>query len=224
MQKITTRKFIWGTDQKDSVGWIPKGMPNFDAGAGRQIAHDSIEHFSMKEGIEQEMLAFGAILFIRGLGGYLNLTGSYLSKNRNYGWHLSFDFANFLAESGKDISVPRNTSELDDEYAEEMIDNMVAQAWNNIDDELEACGVEMDVAEVFQRAIGWVRCGFRAAQKRFSDSHPEEVCYMFHQIENEVDDKYMHGEEGDELIVKFSTETLRYEITRKHANPWNEYA
>lgn len=223
MMKMTTRKFVWGIDNnRDVAGWIPSGMPNFDTGTGQTVAHDSIEHFSAQEGIENEMLAFGAMIYIRGEGSYLQLLPPVRHRNRDYwdyGWHLSGDFARFLAESGANIKAPRNSAPVD-ETAEELIASMVRHSASSMDDEMEVHSATFDRQAVIERAVGWIRCGYRAAQKRFGSNSPDEVCYMFHRIETEIDEEHATAEEGDTLIVRFSTETLEHTLTLKPRNYW----
>lgn len=64
--------FEWREDREfGHDGWILKGFPNFNASGGQGIAHDTLEHFKKGDGsLAHEMLAFGAIIFIRGETGW----------------------------------------------------------------------------------------------------------------------------------------------------------
>lgn len=52
-------------------GWRMKDMEHFDPGEGYTVTHDALEHFTKNETtLEQEMMAFGSMIFGRVMGGW----------------------------------------------------------------------------------------------------------------------------------------------------------
>jgi len=86
---MLTRTFEYREDNDGNVGFIPVNAPAmFNAGDGRIVAHDMLEHFTNTTcSWEDELLALGAMIYVRGEYGY------FTSNRCNPEWevHLASD-------------------------------------------------------------------------------------------------------------------------------------
>lgn len=206
---MISRTFIWDDDHEHgTTGWKPKGMPDFNVGTGMTVAHDVLEHFSYTDAsLEGEMMAFGSSLFIRHEGCYWGNKGAY---HTDYHYHVSGEIAMFLQNNGLYIRKPPKTRKLDSELEDELtlVRQRVIKAFPDYDIDIN------EGIEPLDRALDWIRRGYRKAVRRFKGCSPFYVCSLFMDIEREVDTRFKHGEFGDELKISFSPSTLKHKITR----------
>lgn len=209
------RTFTYVTTESDRnaewEGWRMEGMPHFDPSAPLAVAHDSLEHFPKTgvDGLEDEMLAFGAIAFIRVDGGYW-----YTQGDGRYGGHedevLAYDIVRFIAERGwyvapcsrrisgtiKDLTVSRGKFN-------KIVEGEQFDEWD---------GYERQKAwDAYKTCMRWAAVGYAMAKRRWGAHHPEEVCWLFRCIEKDVT-AIKDVDPGDRLEVKFDISTLRYRV------------
>lgn len=86
---MLTRTFEYRQDNDGNVGFVPVNAPTFfNAGDGRLVAHDMLEHFHTTTcSWEDELLALGAMIYVRGEYGY------FTANRHNPQWevHLASD-------------------------------------------------------------------------------------------------------------------------------------
>jgi hypothetical protein len=214
---MPSRTFNFGTDQNGGQGWIMRGMPHFDAVQGLGAAHDTIEHFGLGARLEDELLAFGAILFGRGEGGYWNMRANRTFRT-GYAYQASGDLARFLAEARLEVQPIKPL--LLDEHLEEMLEELPEHVLTSLGDELECWGMEdaseAQILNAIGHAINWIRRGYNKAAKRFTCS-PDFVAVMFDSIERDVD-AIKGAEEGDTLKISFDLDGLNWDV--KHTTPY----
>ena len=207
------RKFVWQECPRYGMhGWIAKGMSGFDAGFGLSVAHDSLEHFSATDtSIEGEMLAFGAILYIRQDGAYWSRE----SRGANeFGPIMEGDLARFLCDVNGNLADPGRTVKLDD-CLEHQLEEVRRRARKTLVSEQRDSGNYFPRDEALCRALGWIRKGYRKAARRYNNNRfpAYHVADMFADIEREVDKLSKHGrEDGDELHVRFSLTRLTTDV------------
>lgn len=199
------------------LGWVLNTMPHFDPATGMGVAHDCLEHLTRRVGFEGEMEAFGVSLWIRGEGGYWQNNSQH---NREWFQNTCGEVAEFLAQADGVCQKPPRAAMLED-WQEEQLQQLKAHALKSWDTEeladrfnLEHV-TEADLTAALENVLGWVRRGFHAADKKYT-AYQYDVCYMFQQIEKEVDD--IQPEEGDTLTVTFSRSNTDWTV--KHKSPY----
>jgi hypothetical protein len=195
------RTFNWNTDHE---GWKPSECPDFDAGSGFMVAHDTLEHFNRNEKFEGELLAFGTTMW---------------SRMSNFGAHQEkqiessgSDLSEFLSDQKYKIREPSpymNRLRLSDE-AEDLLEKFM--------DKTRYFSVNPDMMRfIFSNMAGrpsvdkfddvrfkitpWIRLGFKMAQRRYKD--PNNFLKLFvttQKAVNDQHDQYMPAK-GDTLKV-----------------------
>ncbi len=213
------REFEWGEDEEYGWwGWIPKGFPEFNAGKGMLVAHDVLEHFTDDSGtLEAEIRALGAMVFIRGEGGYFWNKGSIHGPGKN----LGADLAKFYDELSDgmhscydEFSMPPRTCRLDTEgdyIIEEALEEAkklfrLEQEYNRNDNPIDL----KEPKEWERKMRGWLRIGYRKAVKRYCKAEPYACSELFRHIEMAVDNIYADFSQGDILTIKVNPKMLTF--------------
>lgn len=204
---MTTKVFEYRKDDEyGSDGWVLENAPKeFNTGNGRLVAHDCLEHFwdGKVDRWEDELLALGAMTFIR------YETGEFSSNyNPKLSDNLSGDLVNCLYFIINERGIkPIKTKKLDCEHLEMEFFNAVHLAKRELDREDVA---KIEVSQVFN-IVGWLRKGYRRAQKRFGDNF--KALTMFRDIEREVDRLTKFADIGDRLLVSFNIRRCTTKVT-----------
>jgi hypothetical protein len=169
-------------------GWLLVGAPStYQPLQGMGVAHDILEHFPNDSGsVEDELLALGAALYVRGEGGYWeNWTRSMVSA----GHHVASDVFNELGmryegiENG--IKSPGKTKLLE-RHVEEWI-MQVTQYVRKEGRDYKYFNI-WGLKDYQEKVPGWLRRGYRKAQKRYEKkTSPSDLSYIFHLIEQGAD-------------------------------------
>lgn len=219
--------FEWREDQEfGGYGWIPKGYPDFNIVRGDNFAHDCIEHFKPTlGGLSDEMMAFGAMLYIRVESGwfYQKRFGQGAVEN------MGSDIGVFLENHESDpesyrLVDPGVTRPLDDDMEAE-IAAIMAKGVKNAN---ENRNWEAEEGEKPQFALdyktewmtGWMRRGYRKTIKRFHGNSPCELSDLFDRIAAGVHASHTTGDEGEELHVAIDPRSLELKIDRR----WKGYS
>lgn len=173
---MTTYTFrVEENDEYGFTGLILEEAPSsYYPLTGMGIAHDILEHFPKDEGTEEdELLALGAALYIRGNGNYWN-------QRIGPEEQLAPDFVTLYRTNPRLLS-PGRTTKLG-AYVEEWItknlerfEKELLSDWEDVD----ASGVESWVSA----ARGWLRRGYRRAARRYKATDPYTLVSMFRYIE-----------------------------------------
>lgn len=226
-------EFEWREDQEYGIqGWIPAHIPGFNAGSGRVIAHDTLEHARGDRGtMTEELIALGAALYVRAEGGYFHYRdnphggdGSILGRDMsnfmrmmhdgNYG--LSFnslkpapmttrlnDWPNEILEAG--LVKARSL------FIEEIID------YGDADD--AGCeGINLtDLNRMLASMRGWLRIGYRRAKVRYHQNEVYDLAHFFRELEEHIDKCHKHGDFGEMMTVRVCPKKLEFKVTRDFA-------
>lgn len=171
----------YGTD-----GWLLKGAPiSYDPIGGMGVAHDILEHRLNDTGsVEDELLALGASFYVRGRGGYWNDTpkspGFHVSSVISFDLGMKYEGVQLLSPPGK--SRPLDNNDYDD------VNCWISEALLSAARDLKEQEVrDKDTRQFVSYAEGWLRQGFRRAQRRYREICPESLTYMFKKIEQTAD-------------------------------------
>jgi hypothetical protein len=215
--------FDWREDKEfGHYGWIMTGMPDFNASTGLGIAHDTLEHFANGDGsLTDEMMAFGAMMYIRGEGGYFDA----LPNNNNVP-HLQLggDICRFLQDERRGsihIRKPPRTYSIGEMDSE--IQLSIKEGVRLANSELDDGDTPFSTGEVTDRMIGWMRIGYRKAERRYCNAAPIYLAHLFTEIRDTVDRQFKHGEEGEKLIVKVCQKSLKFRIYREEPDYGDDY-
>ena len=208
--------------------------PSFD---GELLAHDILEHFPNEEGsIEEELMALGAVMWVRGLGYYWESYRIYdfwerkLSPSRRICHdilNLAYPIRNnpgALQGGLSGFKVP-NTKPLkgDHEWIEKEIIEATRLAFKLICEDVDGPDeweFEVTPARFCLMARHWMRKGFRRAQKRYKGHEPEEIAWVFKRITDQVNEitgtKSMF-DEGDMVVVEFVIKNRKVRVYKEYA-------
>lgn len=209
-------ELVWGEDEEyGTYGWVPKVNPKFNAMQGFGVAHDVMEHTDLVSGsLEEEMLAFGAMLYIRGEGGWW-----WNSMNPSAAYQMKDDIAQFTRDTfyqkgmGCVLAKPKRTLHIDHESD---IEEIVASAWRAVRAEFEYDPEDFRAfrhhnLDYRKRLAGWIRRGYQECKRRYMGHKGWHLCDVFREITAKVD-SLKHMELGEELHI-----TLK--ITEREVTP-----
>jgi hypothetical protein len=202
-----TVKFHYAEDEEfGSMGWIPLKQPAFNASEGLGVAHDTMEHFTLDGSMEDEIMAFGSIFYIRVETGYLlqnNFSG--YSPGKILARDISGFFRNVWCGGQACVLKPYvgRPRHLDtclehdlDELCRETLLLMRAELEDEGDDAWRT--FRADNLDLTQRLKHWIRAGYWKCKARYRGASCFELADAFDTIVREV--KSIKGlEEGERL-------------------------
>ena len=199
--------FVYGEDPEyGGDGWIPKKMPKFNASQGLGVAHDAMEHFDVTAGtLEEEILAFGAMLYMRVETGWFYQQSNYY---RRAGDILGGDLAIFLRErwyQGEMLRSVKGRPRHLDECMEQELDTIIEETRRQLRGELDEdwSQFQRDTIDVWNRLRQWMRQGYWQCKRRYRGASNHDLAYAFTEIRDAVD-KIKFAEQGEELHVRLS--------------------
>lgn len=213
---MLVRKFVCKEHEEiGDLGWEPTFLKGegFEPSWGFGLSHDILEHkVDNIGGAEGEFMAFGAMIWIRGASGWI-----YNGRNimiRSFSDMVESDFADVLSRivrGDQTLKCPGRTYKLRDydSWESEMgvlVNKGISYFLQEMQESLNDFWLSKD--EIKRRAIGWMRKGFRKAEKYYSKHNlgPCDVAYIFDKITKEVE---RQGEliEGDTLTIRIDLNT-----------------
>lgn len=213
-------------------GWVPADFPEFDVATGFTMAHDVLEHSPDDDGsLEAEFRALGAMLYIRGLGGWFC---KHSHMNPYPDRHLAADMGYMLLEkhlNWRTDPLPKppytrrldiGSSMFDDDFqVESWIQEASHSALRDILNgrEGDAQWERADALKALRWARGWIRIGYKNAKARWDGHSHDELVHLFEQITNGPGQ--LHGEPGDKLTITVDAATL--EMTVTHLTEYDLY-
>ncbi len=208
---VTTVRFLYQIHEEyGSPGWLQKAMPGYDPLGGMAVAHDCLEHFpGGTDAAHDEFQALGASLFIRGEANYSGQKGRTATPGQNVGSDIPEVIRHILHE-GTAFHDPPRTRPLAD-HVEEWIDVALKEAWDECREQFRGEDVR-EAKAVLTKARGWLRVGYRRAEKRYAKIGPHAACQMFMNIETAADEAMKQAEEGDELEVTFDIAKAKTQV------------
>lgn len=204
-----TRTFIVEKHEEyGMLGLRPKDCPSFDPLTGMAVAHDMMEHPPGDTGeVSEELMAFGASIITRYLGGYWNMQRGPVEEN----WDA--DVSNILLyvdSKGRELQAPegrKGTVRLDDEALEGIVQR--AGLLMSKPDEDNGRDRGLGDAEVITR---WLRLGYRLALKRYRGCDVCSLAYLFKETEKAADAFLAHAYEGQEVEIRIDTDQYRVRV------------
>lgn len=199
--------FKWALDDDfGEFGWVPIDQPKFNASRGMGVAHDTLEHFDVASGtLEEELMAFGSIFYIRVQSGHLMERNPYSTSP---GEVLAGDLSRFLTDQwyqGRNAQViqthpgrPRHLPDLESDLDESVTATMRMLADDLGDDAMrEFRQANPNVRKDLRR---WIRAGYWKCKAKYGSAPGWRLAEAFDTIAREVD-ALKHNDEGDELRV-----------------------
>jgi hypothetical protein len=197
------RDFVWAypAEHDGRPGFRPRHMLKFDPNHEAFAAvHDILEHISDRDdSIEAEFLAFGSMLYWRAETDYWGMISSRYPHPVDSMWGDIFSFV----LDNPCVADPGRTTRLDHEL-EDIIDGIRAKA---IKEAREAWTDMALFKRNLERAIGWMRKGYRKNVRRWGKLDVITRLDFFYSMELAI---------GPMLNSEIEyTEMLRVEIDRK---------
>lgn len=206
------RQFQWGTDNEvGSEGWIPMWWKEAWGADARAVAHDALEHpLSMINSVENELMAFGAIWFGRGESGSLP---SYFGRTTGDG--MAEEVSSILRDvCEKGLTGPGRTTRLEDERLFQHMAKVGVEKFVEHECDSQDRGEwQRDFPHATEWTLGWLRRGYRWAQRRYKDSG--NLDHLFSEVQRQVKEQGNH-EEGTILTVRCKLDTLEVRVTTRH--------
>lgn len=207
---MLTRRFKWDDQSDFGTGWTPAWMEGADPVQGRGAAHDVLEHFPRCiGGLEGEMMAFGAMHYIRG-----EQSGFYWGKHGIYRNQAS-DIEHFLRNRAWSDGVPlvrepgKVRMEADSIHHEELR-LQVRKAIYNVFTESGSGGYTRQECRAAlprgtdERIMGWIYKGYHKAEKRFAQWNlkPWDCANLFRKVQERFDRTAKWAEESMQITVR----------------------
>lgn len=209
---MRTKTFVWSNKSNRREGWKPEAQPDFDPGSPVVVAHDVMEHFNDSEDFKHELQAFGSILYGRGF------------HSNTMAITAAMDLAGFLLQQKEKVAechhpLARKPLPTEDE---ERLNLVIERAYRNffiLSITERASGVEVENAQASLRsAKGWIRLGWRVAERRFRNVARSKVNKVFENMVSSVIDEtnydYDKPKDGERLVVQFDPRDLYYNVRR----------
>lgn len=196
------KTFEYKEDFYGAVGWIEVGAPAcYNSGTGLLVAHDVLEHFKptlfSKDSWEDELLALGAMVYVRGEQGYFHYM-----YNPDWRKHLEIDISSLL-EFVSTIRKLKPCRSRDVHSIKEDMYEVVFNAWKFLDKEYHVPLDQLDLITHF------LVKGYNKAKKRYH-KNGHAACSMFMEIESLVNDiKYVEVGDTLKVIVNIKEQTVK---------------
>jgi hypothetical protein len=206
---MIVRKFTCREHQEFGfTGWRPDWVPHFDPSEGLGVAHDTLEHQAHDKGtVETELMAFGAVVWIRELGGWFQQHTPYMPDVAH---QMSGDFlqqAEYLDGECRRLRAAPTTRPLADEHAEDAIQRCVQKGMEMIRSERPDENLDRLIDPT--HAASYMRMGFRRAEHRYGRAGHYDMAYLFSGIRERADKLLKCAEIGDQLIVRVDVPNLK---------------
>lgn len=216
---IITRDFVWDTKYKNmrkATGWRPAMMPEFDPGSEFHVAHDTLEHLNPTDSsLEAEMKAFGVTMYVRGQSHYWEVKNRQIAKADPFQFlfskqttdaaeHMYRDFYSFLDEDKRTVAKAPDYGLLDS-TSESILGKLLAIGEDGMVGGMGRTATHsgQNWMERVQNAFGWIRIGYRDAQKLYGGLGQDAMGRAYSAIETLVRPTVVHGVgEGTMLTVE----------------------
>jgi hypothetical protein len=186
-------------------------------GSGLTFAHDLLEHCPNDKGtVEEEFMAFGAMAFIRGCGGYWH-------QRRSIYWHFHeqvehevHELVSGIDSEGNDLpecrKLLRKVSVSDESYKDYLEEEIAGLREALKDKSTAENGWITDIHANAERAFDWMRKGFAKAYDRHGVPH--WILETFNQVEELADGiiRNFAGYEGQKFHVSIDTDRVLVDI------------
>jgi len=196
------------------MGWVEKDAPKeYVCGMGMIVAHGVLEHVDTeyrKDSWEDELLALGAMTFIRGRNYFVNKM--YPDVSDQMSGDLTRCFQR-MASLDRDIRLHQFVEQIDDDE----VDNELVRAISLAVDECNEYGGDRPSRINQERMLHILRDGHNRAKKRF-DGDEQTAVSMFIDIESQVND-FKYADETTVMDIEANPDDGRVSVIFRE----NEY-
>lgn len=198
---MTTHRFVCQEHEDfGTKGWRQQSQPGFDPLGGMAVAHDIIEHFpNGDESPADEFQALGASLLIR--------QDYYYASKGQYTTSPALNAASDMPEIIRHVvhehmHLPEAPKTLRLRDGEELVQTFVRASYKLVRSEFEDYSDDelAQMREVVRKSEGWVRIGYRRAQKRYAGKMGQTLS-LFCSIERMANRLLEQAEEGQVMVV-----------------------
>lgn len=222
------------------IGWRPKHMPGFDPVDALTTVHDCFEHFPKTEvgGIQDELLAQGAMLWLRLEGGYFGEFGSsnfdldsMLKRQVPPAWGMLYATALARRMAKQDAPMLDESVKPLPTRTEGVLMRIIATAddligktgiWGSFEGRL--CNLDLSqirmLREVVMNSAPWIRLGYRLAAKRYEGLDKRRLVRLFNMTIEKVAASLLmeesirtHRGEGEHSVLRLKIEPECYRST-----------
>lgn len=226
---MATVEFHYSEDQEyGSMGWIPLKQPKFNASEGLGVAHDTMEHFTLDGTMEEEMLAFGSIFYIRVETGQL-LQNNY--SDRSCGKILAGDISGFFRDAWSEgssrvlkpyVGQPRHL----ESYLEHDLEECTRHTMRLLRDEIGEYGTATEWQDfraanpdIEANLKRWIRAGYWKCKARYRGVSCHDLAEAFDRIRDKVN-AIKHPNEGDRLRCTVQVKNTRPVVHVTRTESW----
>lgn len=175
-----------------SLGWILDNMPAFDPLGGMAVAHDVMEHIPHDDSTTGELMALGAMMYVRG--------GDYFANKRSMtprpSYHASGEVGDLFCKIHTGEWVPlRDAPKLyKAREIQSEIDNLVFLVRKHLKEERDN---DYKLTAADNRNLrAWIAYGYNRAVIRYKNITRLELLDVFCEIEEYADERLKTAEEG----------------------------
>lgn len=201
-----------------NTGWIIKDAPEgYNAGDGRVVAHDVLEHRRGDSTVEHECMALGACVFIRGESGYF-LSNGY---RPDYQDHVSSDIERVVMEHY--LKGPRGIFYRDKtDGVQECVALGLTEALRNLEDEegYPLADRKQVVRSNAAIALHYMRLGYRRVVKLWDSKAP---LHIYQEIEYKANNAAKRADFGDTLKVSVNVQERTVDVQVKNFYEYGYY-
>lgn len=228
-----TRTFRWVDDSQTKTGnsgWLPTWFDceSYDPSGGLGVAHDCLEHRFTDRGLwHQELMAFGAMIYARCLGGYFQQRVWSYDQDKQM-VSLGDELADLFCQYPSlylPTKVPKLRCRIPEDAAE-WIDGIaaacVAEVLEAQEEDRYGTGIVTQKAYL-ERFKQWLEVGFDRAATRYAKASPYLLHETFALVEELVDRRFSPNSEwyGHKLTLKITPE--RVMVESKLVEPYDYY-
>ena len=211
------------------MGWklrgSAEGFDPFIDGLG--IAHDCLEEWrGGGDQIHDELMAFGVMIWIRGVTGFFDTH----AFNTSPVYHISSgwdDLAHHVIE-GYEVVAPDEwnaNTPLKDPETEKLVQEIAKEGRKSLctefyKDDIRTYGREW--RKMCRGAVGWMRAGVRRAMKRYGKYGNHRMLGLFYNIQSEVNRRGKNPDVGE--VMEIQIIFRRGEVRLKRYYPTEVYA
>lgn len=189
------------------LGWLADDAPNgWEPASSMTVAHDLIEHTLTDDGSpEDEAKALGAIIYVRGEGGYFRGL-----PNPHVGNHLGHDISDFIIQ-GRTVQEIKNCLITLEDHLEEEVNLAITEAQRLIRAYYQDGHEDfiLDMCAEAEHYRPYLKMGCLDAFNRY-DVDPTQLTHIFNQIQERLNK--IKPSLGDKLEISLCPRTGDYNI------------
>jgi len=204
-------------DDYGMLGLVLKGHPGFEPLQGLTCTHDILEHFPEDTGeLHEEFLAFGAMLYGRGEGGYFNRGRYTIAENMAADFFSIINYAmqhnKVLIDCPGRVHAP-NGYYFDCEDFEKLGRKAILDELGDSLDMFDQISTKPKIRRFVHQACRWICRGFYKAKVRYRNQSSYLITEMFREYEKKIDNILKNIIEGTEVevTIDFTNEVVSVE-------------